>query len=67
MSMERDRLHAVAKACASRRYVLEIDPKPQDIDYDEARRFIAMMAAYKRFGPPSSYWEIDLDDRITKI
>lgn len=67
MSAERDRLERVARACAAMRYVLETNPAPRDIDYDEARRFIAMMSAYDRSPLPPSYWERQLDQAIDDI
>lgn len=39
------RIEAVARAVARVRYPLAAEPAPQQADYDEARRFLAMLDA----------------------
>lgn len=48
--MPRDeRFLAVAQAIANARYPLSVDPEPQEVDYEEARRFIAAFDAIMAF------------------
>lgn len=62
MSWAQQRLNAIAQASANARYPLAHNPQPQDIDYQEAKRFLAMFDAVQRFGrhPSSEAVVVDL-------
>ncbi len=49
MSVESDRLEAVAQALANVKYPISVDPKADEADRIEAERFLAMFDAAQRF------------------
>lgn len=69
-----DRFLSVAQAIANARYPISVDPQPQEIDYEEARRFIAAYDAIMRFPLPPGWaekggkaWPFVLDDMENEI
>ncbi len=53
MSVESDRLEAVAQALANVKYPISVDPKADEADRIEAERFLAMFDAAQRFPLPA--------------